>query len=233
MKAERLTIGRVLEELSVEFPSLTITKIRYLEDEGLIAPERTPGKYRIFSLADVERLRFILAQQENYYPLGKIREMLDALDKGQRPKLNGGRTVAVPHLDVADDGLPTVEMFKEPRSQLRMSREELLDSAGIDEATLAAAEEFGLIKRRASQTYFDGDDLQVAAAVAEFAEQGLEPRHLRHFANQADREADLISQVLGPRVRHLASDEAAEASAAMAALTVRLHAILVRNRLRS
>jgi DNA-binding transcriptional MerR regulator len=233
MSADRLTIGRVLDELRTEFPTLTISKIRYLEDEGLITPERTPGKYRVFSLADIERLRFILAQQENYYPLVKIREMLDALDRGQRPQLNGGRTVAVPYLDVAPDGLPTVAIFKEPRSQLRLSREELLESAGIDEQTLAAVEEFGLIKRRPSQTYYDGDDLQVASAVAEFAEQGLEPRHLRHFATQADRESDLISQLMGPRTRNLDADDAADATAAMAALTVKLHAVLVRNRLRT
>jgi DNA-binding transcriptional MerR regulator len=233
MSAELLTIGRVLDELRVEFPKLTITKIRYLEDEGLIAPERSPGKYRLFSLADVERLRFILAQQENFYPLVKIREMLDDLDSGRRPKLNGARTVTVPHLDIAPDGLPTVELFKEPRSQRRLSREELLESAGIDESTLTAVEDFGLIKRRPSQTYYDGDDLQVAAAIGEFAEQGLEPRHLRHFATQADREADLIDQVLGPRVHHLDGEAATEATAAMAAMIIRLHTILVRNRLRT
>lgn len=233
MSADRLTIGRVLDELRVEFPALTISKIRFLEEEGLIAPERTPGNYRVFSLADVERLRFILAQQENFYPLVKIREMLDDLDNGRRPKLNGGRAITVPHLDLAPDGLPTVELFKQPRSQRRLSREELLESAGIDDATLTAVEEFGLIKRRPAQTYYDGEDLQVAASVAEFAEQGLEPRHLRHFATQADREADLIGQVIAPRVRNLESEAATEATAAMAALTVRLHTILVRNRLRT
>jgi DNA-binding transcriptional MerR regulator len=228
----RLSIGQVLEELRPEFPKLSISKLRYLEDEGLVAPQRSAGNYRQFSFADVERLRFILGQQENFYPLGKIREMLDSLDRGEVPSFNDGRTVGVPNLKIADDGLPMVEAFREPRSQLRLSREDLLDTAGIDEAALVAIEDAGLIKRRPAQAYYDGDDLQVAALVAEFAEQGLEPRHLRHFSTQADREADLIRQVVVPRVRGRDADASADATAAMAALTVRLHTVLVRNRLR-
>lgn len=229
----RLSIGQVREELLAEFPSLTISKIRFLEDEGVLKPERTPSGYRKFSFADVERLRFILTQQANYFPLGKIREMLDALDRNEVPQLNNGRTVSVPRLKVADDGLPVVEAFLEPRSQIRLSREELLESAGLDDETLAEAEQHGLIKRRASQTYYDGDDLQVASLVAQCAAIGLEPRHLRQFATQADREADLISQVVGPRTRGLDGNDAAGATAAMAALAVRLHTVLVRNRLRT
>ena len=229
----RLSIGQVLEELRTEFPSLTISKIRYLEDEGLLKPERTPSGYRKFSFADVERLRFILTQQANYFPLGRIREMLDAMDRNEVPRLNQGRAVSVPHLKVAEDGLPVVEVFLEPRSQIRLSREELLESAGLDEETLAEAEQHGLINRRASQTYYDGDHLQVASLVAQCAANGLEPRHLRQFSTQADREADLISQVMSPRTHGLDGGAAAEATAAMAALTVRLHTVLVRNRLRT
>ena len=155
------------------------------------------------------------------------------MDRGLVPDLRKGKGVRVPELKIADDGLPMVETFREPRSQLRLSRQELLERSGLDEETLAAVEEFGLIKRRASQTYYDGDDLQVASLVAEFAEQGLEPRHLRHFATQADRESDLISQIVVPRTRGLDGDALIDASAAMAALTVRLHTVLVRNRLRS
>jgi DNA-binding transcriptional MerR regulator len=229
----RLSIGQVLEELQPEFPSLTISKIRYLEDEALLKPERTPAGYRKFSFADVERLRFILTQQANYFPLGRIREMLDALDRNEVPSLNEGRIVTVPLLKVAADGLPVVDLFLEPRSQLRLSREELLESAGIDEETLMQAEEYGLVQRRPSQTYYDGDQLQAAALVGQCASNGLEPRHLRQFAIQADREADLIGQVVGPRTHGLDGGDAAEAAAAMAALAVRLHTVLVRNRLRT
>jgi len=233
VSAELLNIGQMLDELREEFPELTISKIRYLEEQGLLAPQRTPAGYRKFSFSDVERLRFILRQQANFWPLSEIRQTLDDMDRGLVPDMRKGRGVRVPELKLAEDGLPMVEVFREPRSQLRLSRADLLDASGLNEETLAAVEEFGLIKRRASQTYYDGDDLQVASLVAGFAEQGLEPRHLRHFATQADREADLISQIVVPRVRGLDAEAASNGTAAMAALTVRLHTVLVRNRLRS
>lgn len=233
MSAELLNIGQMLDELREEFPELTISKIRYLEGQELLSPQRTPAGYRKFSFGDVERLRFILRQQANFWPLSAIRQTLDDMDKGLVPDINRGRGVRVPTLRIADDGLPMVEAFREPRSQLRLSREELLESAGIDEETLSAIEEFGLISRRPTQTYYDGDDLQVAALVGEFAEQGLEPRHLRHFATQADRESDLIQQLVGPRAHGLDAEATTDATAAMASLTVRLHTMLVRNRLRS
>ena len=229
----RLGIGKVLDELLPEFPDLTITKIRYLESEGLLEPERTSSGYRKFSFGDVERLRFILRQQrDKFWPLGHIRQVLDDMDRGRVPDTAMGRTSRVPHLSLAADGLPSADTFLESRSQLRLSREELLESSGLDSATLDAVEEFGLINRRPTQTYYDGDDLQVAALVADFAELGLEPRHLRHFGSQADREASLVEQIISPRSRSLDQDAAASAAAALAALSVRLHTILVRNRVR-
>lgn len=233
MSAELLNIGQMLDELREEFPELTISKIRYLEEQGLLSPQRTPAGYRKFTFSDVERMRFILRQQANFWPLGEIRQTLDDMDRGLVPDMRKGRGVRVPDLKIADNGLPMVEAFREPRSQLRLSRDELLDAAGIDDQTLVAIEEAGLLKRRPSQTYYDGDDLQVASLVGEFAHEGLEPRHLRPFAAQAEREADLISQVLTPRVRGTDSDAATDAAASMAALMVRLHTVLVRNRLRS
>jgi len=233
MSAELLNIGQMLDELTEEFPELTISKIRYLEEQGLLSPQRTAAGYRKFSFGDVERMRFILRQQANFWPLNEIRQTLDDMDRGLVPDMRKGRGVKVPELQIADDGLPKVELFREPRSQRRLSRDELLETAGIDEETLAAVEESGLIKRRPSQTYYDGDDLQVAALVGEFGKEGLEPRHLRAFAAQADREADLINQVLTPRLRGLDGEAVREAEAAMAALTVRFHSVLVRNRLRS
>jgi DNA-binding transcriptional MerR regulator len=233
MSAELLNIGQMLDELTEEFPELTISKIRYLEEQGLLSPQRTPAGYRKFSFGDVERMRFILRQQANFWPLNEIRQTLDDMDRGLVPDMRKGRGVQVPELQIADDGLPKVELFREPRSQRRLSRDELIETAGIDDETLVAIEESGLIKRRASQTYYDGDDLQVAALVGEFGKEGLEPRHLRAFAAQADREADLINQVLTPRLRGLDGEAVREAEAAMAALTVRFHSVLVRNRLRS
>jgi DNA-binding transcriptional MerR regulator len=229
----RLGIGKVLAELHGEFPSLTISKIRFLESEGLLEPERTPSGYRKFTFRDVERLRFILRQQAapNFWPLSHIRQVLDDMDRGRVPDTATGKT-RVPHLSLAEDGLPSVETFRESRSQLRLSREELLESSGLDADVLAAVEEFGLITRRPKQTYYDGDDLQIASLVADFAQLGLEPRHLRHFGTQADREASLVEQVVSPRSRSLDQDAADHAAAALAALSVRLHTVLVRNRLR-
>lgn len=230
----RLGIGKVLEELHGEFPKLSISKIRYLESEGLVEPQRTASGYRKFTFADVERLRLILRHQAAIppWPLSHIRQLLDDLDNGRVPAAEMGRTPRVPHLALADDGLPTEATFRESRSQLRLSREELLESSGLDGGVLDAVEEFGLIQRRPTQTYYDGDDLQVAALVAEFAELGLEPRHLRHFATQADREASLVEQIISPRSRSVDQEAAEHAAAALAALSVRLHTVLVRNRVR-
>jgi DNA-binding transcriptional MerR regulator len=233
MSAELLNIGQMLDELREEFPELTHSKVRYLEEQGLLSPQRTPAGYRKFSFSDVERMRFILRQQATFWPLNEIRQTLDDMDRGLVPDMRKGRGVQVPELQIADDGLPKVDLFREPRSQRRLSREELLEASGIDAETLAAVEESGLIKRRPSQTFYDGDDLQVAALVGEFGKEGLEPRHLRAFGAQADREADLITQVLTPRLRGLDGEAVREAEAAMAALTVRFHSVLVRNRLRS
>lgn len=229
----RLGIGKVLDELRTEFPDLTITKIRYLESEGLLEPERTASGYRKFSFRDVERLRFILRQQrDKFWPLGHIRQILDEMDQGQVPDTEQAATARVPHLSLADDGLPTVETFSESPSSVRLSRDELLESAGIDSDALDALEEFGLIVRRKSQTYYDGAALQIAAIAGEFAELGLEPRHLRMFAAAADREVALFEQVVSPRSRQLDKEAAERTVAGLAALSIRLQTVLVRSRLR-
>jgi len=227
----RLGIGKVLDELHTEFPDLTITKIRYLESEGLLDPERTPSGYRKFSFGDIERLRFILRQQrDKFWPLGHIRQVLDDMDRGEVPDLDSA--VRVPHLSLAEDGLPTAETFTEPRSQVRLSRDELLAATGLDDDTLTEIEEFGLIRRRSSQAFYDGQALSVAALVAEFSALGLEPRHLRAFRSSADREIALFDQVLSPRERTDGSGGADETAASLAALSVRLHTVLVRGGLR-
>ena len=229
----RLGIGKVLDELLPEFPDLTITKIRYLESEGLLEPERTPSGYRKFSFNDVERLRFILRQQrDKFWPLNHIRQILDEMDRGVVPDTAQGATTRVPHLSLADDGLPTDTTFLEPSSSARLSRDELLASAGIDSETLDAIEEFGLIPRRPTQTYYDSTALQIASIVGEFAELGLEPRHLRPFGAAADREAALFDQVVSPRARQLDKEAAERTVAGLAALSIRLQSVLVRSRLR-
>lgn len=218
---ERLGIGKVLDELLTEFPDLTITKIRYLESEGLLEPERTPSGYRKFSFGDVERLRFILRQQRDaFWPLSHIRQVLDDLDNGRVPTDQTGR-----HLSLAEDGLPTTETFSERPSRERLTRDDLLDQVGIDGALLDEIEAHGLILRRARQKYYDGDDLAIASAVAELARLGVEPRHLRQVRTAAQREADLVDQVVGPR----SGDDAEATAAALAAGSIRLHTLVLRS----
>jgi DNA-binding transcriptional MerR regulator len=228
-RSARLGIGKVLEELRPEFPSLTISKIRYLEDEGLLEPERTPSGYRKFSFDDVERLRFILRQQKKFWPLNNIRQLLDDMDRGLVPQTELGATTRVPDVAVEDDGIPAPHVFREGRSQLRLSREEVMDSSGITSELLEQVEAHGLIRRRPSQRYYDGDDLVIASVVTDFAALGLEPRHLRHFATAADRQATLFEQAAGPRGRDA---DPAETLAHIASLAVRLQTVLVRERLR-
>ncbi len=154
------------------------------------------------------------------------------MDRGVVPDTQLGSTLRVPQLSLAVDGLPTAETFAEPRSTARLSREELLESAGIDSDTLDAIEEFGLIVRRPTQAYYDGEALQVAALVGEFVELGIEPRHLRIFRAAADREVALFEQVVTPRSRQLDKDASEQTVSALAALSVRLQSVLVRSRLR-
>lgn len=229
----RLSIGKVIDELRTEFPELSITKLRYLESEGLIEPERTTSGYRKFSYADVERLRFILRQQrDKFWPLSHIRQVLEDMDRGVVPPDAVGHAVAVPRLSLAEDGLPEPAAFRAGRSKMRLSRAEILEAAQINGETLDAIEQYGLISRRPRQTYYDGAALSVAATVAELAKLGLEPRHLRIFKTAADREIGLFDQIISPIARAKdpdSKDRVDQTIDRLAALSVRLHTLLVAN----
>lgn len=225
-----MNIGQVLELLRSDFPGVSIPKIRFLEAEGLIAPERTPSGYRKFSHEDVERLRYVLRMQRDHYlPLKVIREHLDAMDRGLEPPPIESVVPTVPKVALAGDGLPSAESFGR-RSDLRLSRKELIKTAEIDEDLLAALESFGLIAP--SRTgHYGSDDLVIAKTAAELSDFGFEPRHLRAFKTAADREVGLVEQVVEPirRSRNAgASARADDAVSEIAALTVRLHATLVK-----
>ena len=230
-----MNIGQVLDLLRTDFPGVSIPKIRFLEDKGLIAPERTPAGYRKFSHDDVERLRYILRMQRDHYlPLKVIGEHLDAMDRGLGPPPIESVVPTVPTVALAGDGMPSAESFGR-RSDLRLSRKELLKTAGIDEELLTALETFGLIKARPGTGHYGSDDLVIAKTAAELADFGFEPRHLRAFKTAADREVGLVEQVVEPIRRSRdpgASARADEAVSEIAALTVRLHATLVKSMLR-
>jgi len=229
-----LSIGEVLTKLRGDFPDITISKIRFLESEGLIDPQRTPSGYRKFTGSDLERLRYVLlAQRDQYLPLRVIKENLDALDRGLEPAATSGATAA-PRLATVD-GEMAPSAFGES-SEMRLSRDELLKSSGLTEAALVELESFGLIAPRGR--HYDGDALSVARAVTAMGTFGIEPRHLRSFKSAADREIGLIEQVITPLNRQKNTESKARAEEVqkeIASLSIRLHASLVRgglNRLR-
>ena len=196
--AANVGIGQVLAELRPEFPDISPSKIRFLEAEGLIQPQRAESGYRRFAVADIERLRYILtAQRDEYLPLRVIKERLAAMD---------------------GDGLT------EP-APVTMTRSELLEAAGADEELLAELEDYGLVRRGRQ---YPAEALNVARAAVQLREYGIQPRHLRAVKAAADREVSLVEQVVAPLARQRASREPAlRTGRAVAALIAALHATLV------
>lgn len=225
-----LSIGDVLTMLRPEFPDVTISKIRFLETEGLVLPTRTPSGYRKFSHNDIERLRYVLgAQRDRYLPLKVIRDELDAMDRGLEPTASGAR---VPRALVSADSLPSAADFVTSHAELRLSRAELLAETGLAESTLDSLIEFGLVSMVRGTQHFDGPAIAVCTTVAEMTAFGIEPRHLRAFKVAADREVGLVAQVVTPMLRHKGSDgqsRAQDAARELSALSVRLHTALVQD----
>ncbi|KUN41814.1 MerR family transcriptional regulator [Streptomyces longwoodensis] len=221
-----MSIGTVLNVLRDEFPEVTISKIRFLESEGLVEPRRTPSGYRKFSAGDVERLAHVLRMQRDHYlPLKVIREHLDAMERGEVGPL--------PRLGRQRDGETAPEESLEVPTAARIGRAELLAAAGIDEAELAEWESYGLVVPLEPGVY-DAEAATVASLIAELGRFGIEPRHLRVMKAAADREAGLVDQVVSPLRRHRNPQTRAHAEARakeLAGLTVRLHAALVQTAL--
>ncbi|WP_433548637.1 MerR family transcriptional regulator [Streptomyces sp. CA-294286] len=224
-----MSIGSVLSLLREEFPEVTISKIRFLEAEGLVEPERTPSGYRKFSPTDVERLAQVLRMQRDHYlPLKVIKEHLDALERGEKAQLpspGGPRELL--------DGVP--EVAAESPTVGRMGREELLAAAEVASSDLGEWESYGLISPLPDGGY-DAEAVTVAKIVADLGRFGLEPRHLRAMKAAADREAGLIDNMVAPLRRHRNPQTRAHAEATtreLSGLTVRLHAALVQTALRS
>ena len=173
----RLTIGAVCAALRIEHPDITISKIRYLEEQGLLHPQRTRGGYRLFAQEDVERLRTILRlQRDEFLPLRVIREELEKAAEGarQRPRRRPVSTGAA----------------RGPRFG------ELISAAGVDEEFVRSLEEFGLIAAEAGR--FRPEDVQIVAAAARLQRYGFDARHLRAVHSAIQREAGLVEQVLAP-----------------------------------
>ncbi len=228
-----MSIGEVLAQLRSEFPDTTISKLRFLETEGLVEPERTSAGYRKYSREDVARLRYVLtAQRDHYLPLRVIRDHLSALDRGLAPKDDGLRP---PRALVAADSLPEATDFSRSGHDVRFTRTELLERAGMTDDQLRQIEDFGLVSTRGSGWY-DADAMAIAETVARMSQYGLEPRHLRAYRGAADREVGVFEQVVTPMLRQRGPEARARAEESvreLAALSVRLHTALVQARLRS
>src|SRR5258707_1281176 len=196
-----MSIGAVLDLLRPDFPDVTISKIRFLEAEGLVTPERTPSGYRRFTAYDCARLRFVLtAQRDQYLPLKVIKSQLDAQPGGELPQ--SGSAYGVPRLvpvDAAfDEG--TVGLSGVAPTHVRLRREDLLARSGIDETLLTELIRAGVIKP-GTAGFFDEHSVVIAQCAKALEEYGVEPRHLRAFRSAADRQSDLIAQIAGPVVK--------------------------------
>jgi DNA-binding transcriptional MerR regulator len=228
--APRLTIGEVLAVLRDDFPDVTISKIRYLESEDLVHPQRTPSGYRKFSTADVSRLRYVLtAQRDHYLPLKVIKEQLDALDRGEPLPVATPVPAAVP----PPVGTPAADVG-DVDSGRPLTPEQFARAAGLELEQLADCVQFGLLATDKDGRHPAGD-LPVARAAAGLARHGIEPRHLRVYRSGVEREAGLVEQLVAPVLR-ARSDEArtraTEKLHELAVLSAQLHNALLESRLR-
>jgi DNA-binding transcriptional MerR regulator len=195
-----LSIGQVLARLTPEFPDLTPSKLRFLEERGLVRPARTDSGYRKFCQQDLDRLRLVLTmQRDRYLPLGVIRAYLDDLDAGLNPTLPGSTT-------------PGLSMLPSGR---RFSRDELIREAGATPMLLQDAVSASVIVP--TETFGD-DTLSVLKALVELQRCGIEPRHLRGFRAAAERELGLIESALIPVARR--KDPSSRARAAELAVEI-------------
>jgi DNA-binding transcriptional MerR regulator len=220
----RLTIGEVLAVLRDDFPDVTISKIRYLESEDLVHPQRTASGYRKFSRADVSRLRYVLAaQRDHYLPLRVIKDHLEALDRGEPiPSSTGPAAVPPPAPgDGSGEAAP-------------LTPDQFARAAGLEPEQLADCVQFGLLATDADGRH-PVADLAVARAAAGLARHGIEPRHLRVYRSGVEREAGLVEQLVAPVLRARSEEARARATEKLrelAGLSAQLHTALLEARLR-
>jgi DNA-binding transcriptional MerR regulator len=224
-RTPRLTIGEVLAVLRDDFPDVTISKIRYLESEDLVHPQRTPSGYRKFSGADVSRLRYVLAaQRDQYLPLRVIKEHLEALDRGEPLPMGAGGPATVP---------PSAADSHDETAVPPMTAGQFARAAGLEPDQLADCVQFGLLATDADGRH-PASDLPIARAAAGLARHGIEPRHLRVYRSGVEREAGLVEQLVAPVLRARSEEARARATEKLrelAALSAQLHTALLEARL--
>src|ERR1700738_911087 len=230
-----MSIGAVLDLLRGDFPDVTISKIRFLEAEGLVTPERTASGYRRFTAYDCARLRFILtAQRDQYLPLKVIKAALHAQSDGELPRT--GSSYGVPRLvpvDRESEGVSDIASGVAP-AQVRLRREDLLARSGIDEALLIELIKAAVIKP-GTAGFFDEHSVVIAQCASALAEYGVEPRHPRGVRSAAGRPSGLVAQIAGPVVKAGkagARDRADDLAREVAALAITLHTSLIKSAVR-
>ena len=224
-QAKALTIGAVCKQLEREFPDISISKIRYLEDQKLLTPRRTAGGYRLFTPGDVTRLRTILRlQRDEFLPLRVIRQELAAgRADGEIQKPDGPDPKSLRRATVSGAA----------ESLFRL--DEVLDETGADPSLVKELEEYGVIKaaKRDGETLYDETDREIVRAVTELKRYGVGGRNLRVFRTSADREAALLEQILAPALRSRNPErrkEAVETLENLAAIASHLkHLLLIRD----
>lgn len=227
-RQKSLTIGAVCKALAQEFPDISISKIRYLEDQKLLTPRRTPGGYRLYTPGDVQRLRTILRmQRDEFLPLRVIRQELAAGRAGETPAVPG-RPAREPRA-----WRPSVSVGE--ATGALYSLEDVLEETKAEAKLVRELEEYGVVKGelRGGVRYFDETEREIIAAVAELARYGVGGRNLRVFRSSADREANLLQQILAPALRSRNPErrkEAVEALENLAAVATHLkHLLLIRD----
>jgi DNA-binding transcriptional MerR regulator len=228
VSTEHHTIGEVLNRLKAEFDDVTISKIRFLESEGLITPQRSDSGYRQFSTADVERLRYVLrAQRDRYLPLRVIKDELARLDAGLPIEVEPVDPPAV----IGADGQPGPTTSSAALSDVSLDRSELAQAAGLTPQEMDELAEHGLIPRNGP---YDGETLRIVRVAAELMRRGLDARHLRTYRLAAEREATLIEQRVIPLLRQRNPESRRRAASQVEELVElgsRLHGLMLERQL--
>lgn len=220
------SIGEVLVSVKTEFPDITISKIRFLEAEGLIEPERTPSGYRKFYGQDVDMLKSILRmQRDEYLPLKVIKERLlqqAAEDEAAAADGDGGVAAAERAEAAAATKAAASEEIADAPTGLQMSMEEMAAATGVDRDRIKELESFGIVCSHGPEgaTYYDGDDYIVLSIVKDFFRYGIEPRHLTMYKHFEEREASFFEQIVAPMMRQKNPDARRAAADTLAELTV-------------
>jgi DNA-binding transcriptional MerR regulator len=221
------SIGQVMAILRTDFSDISISKIRFLEAEGLITPQRAPSGYRRYTEGDLERLRYVLAvQRDHYLPLKVIKEHLEQLDRGQAPLSVGGQSTPATSGSGGAGRTANPPVAAAAKQPVRLTRQELLEASGLTESALSELERTQIVATRRGTAHYGRDALTLAIAARRLAEYGIDGRHLRAFKLSADREVGLVEQVIAPYIRRTGANR--DVPGDVTQLVISFHAALVR-----